>query len=355
MAPVEMDRTHDIATFESLYDAAREVYHDEKPPFTQRWDRIRPDQEKEVVIAASDGRHPGLDNSVPRMVLKALKWNQRYFFWALISGPQRIIVKAFSGNPRGGSVYRRYLGFDLEKDEGIYEASNLAYSVPGIAASIRSGCADRSHISESLAPTLVSQDRTSTPRATVSSSMEPGGSENAASVHVPGPTKKRGNKRGAEPPPKRSRASTSTTTGVDRLIREELSYYGKEKPPFAQDKDISTPAHFTAALADQNQKRTQEPLEVRARDCGDLYMCWIATVDGQERVVMRRSGGGGGYRLLLWPGHEEYEHGAKGTVVGFPPRKPDALDAVQPTMQFPTDNPGESKLTSRFRFELTPG
>ncbi|KAI4224670.1 MAG: hypothetical protein LQ349_007196, partial [Xanthoria aureola] len=109
---------------------------------------------------------------------------------------------------------------------------------------------------------------------------------------------------------------------VQEIIEQDRAYFASrnDRPPYV--KELSVQRQFTAVLADQDKRRSEHQIVAHARDWGGGFQYWIVNLDGQERIVDKVRGGQGGYRLRLWLGHQEYERGIEGEIVGFAPLPP---------------------------------
>ncbi|CAL8576013.1 hypothetical protein XPA_001906 [Xanthoria parietina] len=284
-------------TFEQLLDRARRLCGSSKPPFAQERRGIEDGYLKEVFLI-KDGKKPQLGPSQPRKVFIARRWDDKHYFWVLDLGTEKYIMKA------SGGYYRRCIGIDGNK-KAVCEKNNFAFPVPS----------DR-------------QDRS--PNPTVPDS-DPGVPEHFMNTspfqrhqaNLPVMSRKRrlshDNNNEAIPNAASAPGPVSQNLTVQEIIEQDRAYFASrnQRPPYLKERSVHR--QFTAVLADQDKRRSEHQIVAYAREWGDGLQYWIIVLDGQERIVEKVKGGHGGYRLRLWLGYKEYEHGKDGELIGFAP------------------------------------
>ncbi|KAL8759620.1 MAG: hypothetical protein Q9184_003562 [Pyrenodesmia sp. 2 TL-2023] len=99
---------------QQIQEACDHYAASEKPGFAlnrqERHPPIEMGELKDVILATAAGRRPVDPSTSSVFYLKAREWDERYFFWTLDLGDQRIIVKPIGAPNIGGSIYRRWLG-----------------------------------------------------------------------------------------------------------------------------------------------------------------------------------------------------------------------------------------------------
>ena len=321
-------------TFEQLLDRARRLCGSSKPPFAQERRGIEDGYLKEVFLI-KDGKKPQLGPSQPRKVFIARRWDDKHYFWVLDLGTEKYIMKA------SGGYYRRCIGIDGNK-KAVCEKNNFAFPVPS----------DR-------------QDRS--PNPTVPDS-DPGVPEHFMNTspfqrhqaNLPVMSRKRrlshDNNNEAIPNAASAPGPVSQNLTVQEIIEQDRAYFASrnQRPPYLKERSVHR--QFTAVLADQDKRRSEHQIVAYAREWGDGLQYWIIVLDGQERIVEKVKGGHGGYRLRLWLGYKEYEHGKDGELIGFAPwpTKSDTDGQVTTPLEDDSGSLTESlifysKLTSSFQ------
>ena len=104
------------------YAEAREKFHFETPPFVKSKRRSEI-VSKRVIIAGPNGEYPADPSTAAYGMVVPRRWNSNDFFWTLDLGNERWIVQNWSGAPKGGCHYRRWLG--VRKG---FESASIAFS-----------------------------------------------------------------------------------------------------------------------------------------------------------------------------------------------------------------------------------
>ncbi|KAL8721328.1 MAG: hypothetical protein Q9181_007735 [Wetmoreana brouardii] len=135
--PTDLPENEFTLPFQVNEQALQELhkhYADAKPPFTleRRRGQNAVRDEKRVVMATSDGRHPfSSDNETNPTygIIVARAWSEKYYFWTLDHEGCQFIVKAKGTSPLGGVAYRRGLGNNPDPDEPEYEGRNFVFPI----------------------------------------------------------------------------------------------------------------------------------------------------------------------------------------------------------------------------------
>ncbi|KAL8912121.1 MAG: hypothetical protein Q9171_002837 [Xanthocarpia ochracea] len=290
-APATQTKTpRAIPSYDDLISQARMLCPKSKPPFAEKRHGIEDGDLLEVVLAGADGKFPGSSPSVPREVFTARGWDEKHYFWILDRGVEKFIMRSSEG------AYRRCLGIN-ENMRAICEKNIFAYPIPDPS-------------SRPSSPTVPNSDLDIPEHFMDQSPFKATTSRKRRLSH------NQGSDSGRKPSaPLRPFPQDSTN---QEIVEKDRLYYDEKnkRPPYV--KKTTVQSQFVAMLADQNERRTKQQLEVNARQWSDGLQYWVADVDGHERIVDKCIGGGGGYTLRLWLGYEKHEQGIIGPIVGFP-------------------------------------
>ncbi|KAL8923473.1 MAG: hypothetical protein Q9208_004601 [Pyrenodesmia sp. 3 TL-2023] len=137
----------DLRDYDQQIREARDHYASERPDFaltrydhTGRASAIQIGELKDIILANATGRRPEDPDSSSVFYLKAREWDERFFFWTLDLGDQRVIVKSIGAPSLGGAIYRRWLGVDQKFEKKAIAFPNL----DGVAVNRSSGASESS-------------------------------------------------------------------------------------------------------------------------------------------------------------------------------------------------------------------
>ncbi|KAL8675460.1 MAG: hypothetical protein Q9168_000161 [Polycauliona sp. 1 TL-2023] len=295
----EIMTTTAIPTYEELLDQARSICGQNKPPFALERRGTENGALKEVVLVGPDGKKPNLALSVPREVLTARGWDERYYLWVLDRGTEQFIMKC------SGGVYRRCIGINGNR-KAIYEGRHFAYPVPEARLP-----------RPSSTPAVPDSDpvRSQPEHFMNQSPFRPRNAERPSTSRKRRLSYDHNDVSNAE-------ASVAATSAVPNplvveVIERDRAYYSKKGvlPPYVHKTKSES---FVAVLADEDERRTAFEIEVDTRPWNNVSQYLVVNIHGQEQIANRVSGGKGGWLLRLWPGRKDYEQGRKGKLIGYP-------------------------------------
>ena len=104
------------------YAEAKKKFRSDPPPFVKSKRRSEIIS-KWVIIAGPNGEYPADPSTATYRMVVPRRWYSDEFFWTLDLGNERWIVQNWSGAPKGGCHYRRWLGVDEE-----FESTAIAFS-----------------------------------------------------------------------------------------------------------------------------------------------------------------------------------------------------------------------------------